>query len=150
MISFGRATSDPARTSYLPGDNVFWMVAVSWGLTGPMRSSIDSPCSVTVWASFVWFESVISTGPAPTLFGDTVTLSGWMTPVNSSGTGGRGLFSKSSPPQPDTIVRSVPAARRATARNQRVFRAALIPRATTLTEPHRPPRGQEAVERPLD
>ena len=42
---------------------------------------------------------VMTTGPAPTLAGDTVTLSLWITPVSSIGTGARGSFLKSSSPQ---------------------------------------------------
>ena len=50
----------------------------------------------------VWFETVMTTGPAPTFEGETVTLSLWITPLSPIGTGGRGSFLKSSSPQPAT------------------------------------------------
>src|SRR3954451_12312483 len=74
------------------------------------------PSSLSVRAAPLWFETVITTGPAPTLFGDTVTSSLVITPVSSSVTGGRGLFSKSfPPPQPvraSATTRPTPAMRR--------------------------------------
>src|SRR5918994_6040444 len=53
-----------------------------------------------LWGLSVWFEIVISTGPAPTFDGDTVTSSSWITPVSATRTGARAWFSKSSSPQP--------------------------------------------------
>jgi hypothetical protein len=51
-------------------------------------------------AASVWFEIVISTGPAPSFDGDTETASFWITPVSASRIGARASFLKSSPPQP--------------------------------------------------
>src|SRR5215212_7179455 len=56
------------------------------------------PSSVSVRACSLWFETVITTGPAPTLLGEIVTFCLVITPVSSSVTGGRGLLAKSSPP----------------------------------------------------
>src|SRR5215216_7451453 len=60
------------------------------------------PSSVSVRDCPLWFETTISTGPAPTLRGEIVTFCLVITPVSSSVTGGRGLFSKSLPPPQPT------------------------------------------------
>ena len=44
---------------------------VSPGSTGSVRSTVDSPSSVIECAASVWFEIVISTGPAPSFDGET-------------------------------------------------------------------------------
>ncbi len=69
---------------------------------------------------------MISTGPAPTFAGATVTLSSRITPFSSTRTGGRGLFSKSSSPQ---AASSTPHARNAAApRATRIVTAANLPK----------------------
>src|SRR6185437_610476 len=50
----------------------------------------------------VWFETRITTGPAPMRDGDTVTLLLVITPLSCTGTGGRGLSWKSLPPPQPT------------------------------------------------
>src|SRR4051812_41578997 len=122
------------------------MVAVSSGLIGPTRSRTAVPSSVSVWASFVWFDTVIRIGPAPTLFGDTVTFFSWITPVTRRAPGGRGRFLKPSAPQRDGRTTTPPAASSAAPpRNRRVFRSALIPPAPTLAEPRRFGRLEQSV-----
>jgi hypothetical protein len=39
------------------------------------------PSSVSVCATCVWFDTAITTGPAPTRFGDTVTPEAVITPL---------------------------------------------------------------------
>src|SRR4051794_24397537 len=72
------------------------------------------PSSVSMRFCPDWFDTVITTGPAPTLFGEIVTFCLVITPVSCSGTGGRGLLAKSlPPPQPARASATVmPAATR--------------------------------------
>src|SRR5437016_3613748 len=93
---------------------------------GPTCSWMPSPSRVSVCALLAWFETVMTTGPAPTLFGGVVTRALVMTPVSCRGTGGRGLLAKSFPPPhpPSTM---------ATAAATPVTRVALIPRPGTLS-----------------
>ena len=100
---------------------------MSCGWIGPTVSWTDVaplPSSVTVWASSVWLEIVMTNGPAPSLAGETVTPRSWMTPVSSMGTAGRLSFSKSSPPHPAKSS-AVP---KNSGGQMRIFRSALIPR----------------------
>src|SRR4051794_40241698 len=63
------------------------------------------PSSVSVRDWPLWFDTVMTTGPAPTRCGEIVTLCLVITPVSWSGTGGRGSFSKSlPPPQPARAI----------------------------------------------
>src|SRR5204863_96296 len=124
----------------------FWMVAVSSGLIGPTCSRTEAPSSVTVCARSVWFETVISIGPAPALPGEIVTLFGWITPVSCSGTGARVLLGKSPPPQPTIVAAVAPTARNATARILRVMPLPPSLAGETLTEPHRSARRKQVVE----
>ena len=87
LISFGTATSLPAATSYSPGSSVRWMWSWWSAPPDPPREATEPPLSVTECGSSVWLASVMSTGPAPNFAGDTVTLSDWITPVSSMGTG---------------------------------------------------------------
>src|SRR3954453_3084480 len=103
-----------------------------------MLSWMPLPSRTIVRERPLWLEILISTGPAPTLRGEIVTFAVVITPVNSSVTGGRGLFSKSFPlPQP--------ARARAIART-----AAAVRMAGRLTEPNGSPTRHEAVDFPLD
>src|SRR4051812_13149316 len=56
------------------------------------------PSRISMRVFPLWFETVMTTGPAPTLFGEIVTFCCVITPVSSSVTGGRGLLAKSLPP----------------------------------------------------
>ena len=114
-------------------------MAVSSGLIGLLCSRIVPPpelSSVIVWGCSVWFDTVITTGPAPSLFGEIVTFSSVITPVSCTGVGGRGSFSKSSSPQPANTSMAAHIAPIAPARIRRVILVRSIPRAGTLTEPH--------------
>src|ERR687898_2409093 len=94
-----------------------------------------------LWGLSVWFEIVISTGPAPTFDGDTVTSSSWITPVSATRTGARAWFSKSSSPQPPKSAVAI--ARPAHA-------VALIPTDWNLTEPDRFTRQYQVLQLLLD
>src|SRR4051794_10136263 len=84
----------------------------------------------------------MTTGPAPTLRGETVTDFCVITPVSCNGTGGRGLFLKSlPPPHPAIAVETA-----ATVRTRSVCRLTLIPRAGNLSEPD----GGAACDEPVD
>src|SRR5918999_3489829 len=89
----------------------------------------------------VWFEIVISTGPAPTFDGDTVPSSSWITPVSATRTGARGSFSKSSSPQPPRIAAAIASPAHA---------VALIPTTGNLTEPDRFTRQYQVIQLLLD
>ena len=70
---------------------------------GPTVSSTEVPSSVTVWASSVWLEIVITNGPAPLVRRrDASRPRSGSRPSARSDAAGRGSFSKSSPPQPAT------------------------------------------------
>src|SRR3954454_2287712 len=97
------------------------------------------PSSVSVRAAPLWFETVITTGPAPTLCGEIVTLSLVITPVSSSVTGGRGLFAKGFPP-PQLVRASANTKQGGTGRRM----------AGRLTEPDGTSTCDEAVDLPLD
>src|SRR4051794_25472151 len=86
----------------------------------------------------LWFETLISTGPAPTLLGEIVTFWFVITPVSCSGTGGRGLFAKSLPPPQ-------PARASAIARTTNAVRM-----PGRLTEPDRRSTRDKAVDFLLD
>ena len=60
-----------------------------------------------MWSPSVWFEIVISTGPAPSFDGETVTLSSWITPVSASRMGARASFLKSSSPHPAMMAAAI-------------------------------------------
>src|SRR5690242_21000577 len=60
------------------------------------------PSRVSVCERSVWFETRITTGPAPMRDGDTETLLLVITPLSCTGTGGRGLSWKSLPPPQPT------------------------------------------------
>src|SRR3954471_3246195 len=96
------------------------------------------PSSVIVRDWPLWFEILISTGPAPTLRGEIVTFSLVITPVSSSVTAGRGLFSKAFPPPQPATASAV--ARTATA----------VRMAGRLTEPDGSSTRHETVDLPLD
>jgi hypothetical protein len=84
---------------------------------------------VSVCASSVWFEIVMMIGPAPTSFGATVTLRSVITPVSSTGTGGRGFASWSSSPHPaSSSIAAMAAPSRSWPLRPRVFLIAVIPR----------------------
>ena len=82
----------------------------------------------------VWFETVMTTGPAPAFEGDKVTLSLWMTPLRADR---------------DRRPRVVPEVLVAAARHEAADRdpasapALLDPTAENLPEPDRPARQQE-------
>src|SRR3954466_6829125 len=97
------------------------------------------PSSVSVRDCPVWFETVITTGPAPTLFGEIVTFCLVITPVSCSGTGGRGWFAKSSPPPH-------PASASVTAKAATAVRR--MPR--NLTEPNGRATCDESIDFALD
>src|SRR6476469_11189807 len=96
------------------------------------------PSRISVRALPLWFETVITTGPAPTLFGEIVTFCLVITPVSSSVTGGRGLLAKSfPPPQP--------------ARASAITRTATAVRMPgRLTEPDRTSTRHQLVDFSLD
>ena len=86
-----------------------------------------------MWEIRVWFETMITTGPAPTLFGETVTRLAVITPFSCRGTGGRARSLKSLPPphatspSPNRLERSAATG---------VLPLPLILSRGTLTEPH--------------
>src|SRR5688572_8900146 len=91
----------------------------------------------------VWFEIVISTGPAPTLAGETVTSSSWITPVSAMRTGERASFLKSSSPQAASAMALTSASPPAQARR-------LLLTYGKLTEPDRFTRQYQVVQLLLD
>src|SRR4051794_19006211 len=97
------------------------------------------PSSVSVRDAPLWFDTVISTGPAPTLRGEIVTFSLVITPVSSSVTGGRGLFAKSLPP-PQLASASAMATQATTVRRM----------AGSLTEPNGTSTCDKTVDFPLN
>ena len=97
------------------------------GAIGPTCSRTDPPSSVTVWRASVWLAIVIEIGPAPTFAGETVTPSSWITPLSTTATGGRGLFSKLSSPQAPSSTPNVRTT--AAARATRSSTAANLPHA---------------------
>src|SRR3954453_6325593 len=108
------------------------------------------PSRVSVRDRPVWFDTVITTGPAPTLFGEIVTFCLVITPVSCNGTGGRGFLAKyRSPPHP---VRATTARAEATAirRMRTVCRMTSIPRARTLSKPDGFATCDQAVDFALD
>src|SRR4051812_31471191 len=104
------------------------------------------PSSVRVCDWLSWFDTVITTGPAPTLCGEIVTFCLVITPVSCSGTAGRGLFSKSLPPPHPTTA----AASAATVRARSAFRLTLIPRPGNLPKPDGCATRDDAVDFALD
>src|SRR4051794_7227819 len=106
---------------------------------------------VTVCEVCVWFEMTSVTGPAPNFAGETVTLLSVMTPVSWIGTGGRGLFLKSLPPQPATSApMSTPPERSAARRIHPLSMTLLIPPRYTLAEPDRLTLSRQPIDLALN
>src|SRR5436189_5977238 len=94
----------------------------------------------------------MTTGPAPTLFGEIVTFAFVITPVSWSGTGGRGSFLKPWPlPQPASASATRPEAT-VTRRMRIVCRMTLIPRpgSVPLAEPDGSPARDQPIHLALD
>src|SRR3954452_17031585 len=108
------------------------------------------PSSVSVRDWPLWFETVISTGPAPTFLGEIVTFSFVITPVSSSVTGGRGLLAKSFPPPQPASASATMAILTVTRRMRTVGRMTLIPRRGNLPKPDRSTTCDELIDFTLD
>jgi hypothetical protein len=105
----------PVATEYLPGEEKLTVIcAVAWGLIGAVLAS-GWPADAPVWriatdsALLAWFVMMNSTGPAPTIAGDTDTRLLSMNTVMLTGAGGRGVVAADElDPQAET-ARAVPA-----------------------------------------
>src|SRR6476469_6648006 len=97
------------------------------------------PSRVSVRDWLVWLDTVMITGPAPTLLGEMVTRALVMTPVSCSVSGGRGLLAKSFPPPQPASAKITTSADAVTLRMR-----------GNLTEPDRGPACDEAIDLALD